>query len=345
MLTAAILLSNGGAMSNSPSTGFHYSVSTDPESQWKIHELSYRDAKNPSRTVIARIVPAGGSNLISLEVDGTELLRVPPKITEAAGMGFGIPILYPTPNRVRDSRFSFGGRTFQFKPNERSHFIHGLVNRAEWKADPPVVRSDGVSLRTHVEFDQNSPNFALFPVLSRLAMTYTLAPDGILMSFAVENRDRGPLPFGFGLHPYFRIVGDRSQTYVRVPAGRHMEAEGLLPTGKLDSLEGTGFDLRQPTSLEKLNLDDVYWGMVPAKPAGYEFRDRGIQVTLEASDLFTHAVVYTPQGRPYFCLENQTCSTDAHNLHAKGFEREAHLIVLKPGESAGGSVRIRVTKF
>lgn len=92
-------------MSNSPSTGFHYSVSTDPESQWKIHELSYRDARNPSRTVIARIVPAGGSNLISLEVDGTELLRVPPKITEAAGMGFGIPILYPSPSdRIETGR-------------------------------------------------------------------------------------------------------------------------------------------------------------------------------------------------------------------------------------------------
>jgi aldose 1-epimerase len=249
------------------------------------------------------------------------------------------------PNRVRDSRFTFDGRTFQFKPNERSNFIHGLVNRAEWKSDPPVMRSDGLSLKTYIDFDRNFPNFSLFPILNRLTMTYTLATDGILMSFAVENRDGRPIPFGFGLHPYFRILGDRGQTYVRVPAERHMEAEGLLPTGKLQSLEGTPFDLRQPTSLENLKLDDVYWGMVPEKPAGYEVRDRGIRVTLEASELFTHAVVYTPQGRPYFCIENQTCSTDAHNLHGKGFEREAHLIVLKPGESATGSVRIRVGKL
>jgi len=344
-ITAVAFLLSGGAMSDPQLAGFHYSVLTDPESQWKVHELSYRDAKGPGRTVIARIVPAGGSNLVSLEVDGTEMLRTPPKISQAAGVGYGIPILYPTPNRVRDSRFMFDGRTFQFKPNERSNFIHGLVNRAEWKADPPVMRSDGVSLKTYIDFDQKSPNFSLFPILNRLTMTYALATDGILMGFAVENRDGRPLPFGFGLHPYFRILGDRGQTYLQVPAERHMEAEGLLPTGKLQSLEGAPFDLRQPTSLADLKLDDVYWGMVPERPAGYEFRDRGIRVTLEASELFTHAVVYTPQGRPYFCIENQTCSTDAHNLHGQGFEREAHLIVLKPGESATGSVRIRVGKL
>jgi aldose 1-epimerase len=184
-------------MSDPQLAGFHYSVLTDPESQWKVHELSYRDAKSPGRTVIARIVPAGGSNLVSLEVDGTEMLRTPPKISQAAGVGYGIPILYPTPNRVRDSRFMFDGRTFQFKRNERSNFIHGLVNRAEWKSDPPVMRSDGVSLKTYIDFDQKSPNFSLFPILNRLTMTYALATDGILMSFTVENRDGRPLPFGF----------------------------------------------------------------------------------------------------------------------------------------------------
>jgi aldose 1-epimerase len=43
-----------------------------------------------------------------------------------------------------------------------------------------------------------------------------------------------------------------------------------------------------------------------------------------------------------FCIENQTCSTDAHNLHARGFTREAHLLVLAPGKIARGSLEWQV---
>lgn len=321
---------------------YNYSIEPDSETGWKVYRLSFRDPKNHDKSVVARIVPEGGSNLIGLEVNGVEFLHTPPKISQSAGVGFGIPILYPTPNRVRNSRFTFDGRTFEFAANNGANFIHGLVNRAVWKAETPRVSRNSVSLRTYLDFNQDFSSFRLFPIQSRIALTFTLASDGILIRFDVENKDSRNLPFGFGLHPYFKILGERSQTFIRVPAESHMEAEGLLPTGKLNRLDGAPFDIRSYTPLEKLRLDDVYWGMAPKKPAGYESRDRGIQVVLEASKIFTHAVVYTPQGRPYFCIENQTCSTDAHNLHAQGLVKEAHLVVLKPGETSTGTVRIRV---
>ena len=31
------------------------------------------------------------------------------------------------------------------------------------------------------------------------------------------------------------------------------------------------------------------------------------------------------------CMENQTRSTDAHNLYAKGLEKEAHLLIAEKG--------------
>jgi aldose 1-epimerase len=61
-------------------------------------------------------------------------------------------------------------------------------------------------------------------------------------------------------------------------------------------------------------------------------------VTLEASEIFKHMVVYTPSKRDFFCLENQTCSTDAHNLYEKGFTEEAHLLILEPVGSPGSVV-------
>lgn len=344
VLAAAPLLA-GGKMSQTSEPGFHLTKTPDLETGWTVYVLSWRDPQDPGRSVTAKLVPEAGSNLISLAMDGVEILHAPPTVRQSAGVGYGVPILYPTPNRVRNSSFVFDGKGFEFSPNERTHFIHGLVHRASWSVEAATAAGDSVTVSTYLDFDEGFTGFPFFPIRNRLRMSYTLTSDGVHIEFEVQNRDSRRLPFGFALHPYFKILGERAQTFLRIPAQRHMEAEGLLPTGKLESLDGSPYDIREFTSLESLKLDDVFWGMVPAKPAAYECRDKRIRVRLEASDLFTHAVVYTPQGRPYFCIENQTCSTDAHNLHARGLEKESHLLILNPGETARGSVRIRAQRF
>ena len=53
-----------------------------------------------------------------------------------------------------------------------------------------------------------------------------------------ENPDTGPLPFGFGTHPYFRVpLGGTSgaECRVTVPVEDQWELEGLLPTGRKTS--------------------------------------------------------------------------------------------------------------
>ena len=56
-------------------------------------------------------------------------------------------------------------------------------------------------------------------------------------------------------------------------------------------------------------------------------------------------VVYTPPGRPFFCMENQTCSTDAHNLYSKGLEKEAHLLIAGQGKKVSGWVYVKVERI
>jgi succinyl-diaminopimelate desuccinylase len=123
-----------------------------------------------------------------------------------------------------------------------------------------------------------------------------------------------------------------------------MEALQMLPTGKLLPV-GPERDLRQGRTLLELDLDDVYFGMAPGKRAGIQWRGSNIDLTLEASKEFTHLVVFTPWDRPLFAIENQTSSTDAHNLWGKGFKRESNLLVLQPGARAGGFVRWRLARI
>ncbi|MEW5976093.1 MAG: aldose 1-epimerase [Acidobacteriota bacterium] len=334
-----------GSYTRSEATRCTYRIETDSRTNWEIYVLTCSQPSEPSRSLEARISPEAGNNLFSLKIGETELLEQPAELSGLPGVRYGIPILFPTPNRVRESRFVFAGRSFSFPANERTHFIHGLVHSAKWQADSPTVTPDGVVLNTWLDWNASLATFSLFPIRHRLTVSYLLKPEGVRIGFAVLNLEETPLPFGFGLHPYFRILGQRSETRLFVQAQKHMQAEGRLPTGVLEELDGTRYDLRAPASLDALDLDDVYWGMSPSRLASYESVDGGICLSLRASQAFTHMVVYTPRGRPFFCLENQTCSTDAHNLHSRGLSRESHLLVANKGSPVAGWVELKVERI
>jgi aldose 1-epimerase len=344
-VTPVILVGTlAAARLGAPTPAFSAVVETDAASGFEILVLRHHDAKNPARSLEARIAPAAGANLFSLKIGDDELLVPPPSLAELAHSPAGTPVLFPTPNRVRDATFEFEGRHFSFPANSEKNFIHGLVRRRPWHSDPPRAGGNGASATVWIDWNAEQPDFAQLPIEHRLTLTFTLSRSGLRIAYAVANRSRQRFPFGFGLHPWFRVPGERRDVFLHIPAAKRMEAEARLPTGKLIPVKDTPFDLRRPTSLENLDLDDVYFGASAAAAPGFEWRDRGIRVSLGASRAFTHVVVYTPPGRPTFCIENQTSSTDAHNLHARGLTREAHLAVVAPGRTARGQVDWKITR-
>jgi aldose 1-epimerase len=322
---------------------FSASRETDRASGLEVLVLRYEDPKQPTRSLEARVAPAAGANLFSLKVGADELLVQVP-LAELASSAAGTPVLFPMPNRVRDATFVFEGQRFQFPANSGPNFIHGLVRRRPFHAGEPVSSAREASASVWIDWDSAQPDFAHFPLEHRLSLTFTLTRAGLAIGYAVENRGKGPLPFGFGLHPWFRVPGDRAAVFLKIPAAQRMEAVDKLPTGKLIPVQRTSFDLRRPTPLAGLDLDDVYFGVTPGAAPSFEWRDRDVRVSLGASRQFTHVVVFTPPERPTFCIENQTSSTDAHNLHARGLDREAHLIVVEPGKTARGSVDWKITR-
>jgi aldose 1-epimerase len=187
--------------------------------------------------------------------------------------------------------------------------------------------------------------YELFPHQHVLKLDVTVSDGAVRFAYTVDNtQGEGPVPFGFAYHPWFLYQGARANTYLTIPASHWMEAEELLPTGKLVPLAGTKFDLRQPRALEGFVIDDVYYGLAPQQPTVIDFRDVKLKLELAASADFTHLVVYTPQ-EPWFCVENQTCSTDAHNLFARGLKKESHLQIVEPGKSHSGYAEFRFKPY
>ena len=284
-----------------------------------------------------------GSNLFSFQVDGIEYIYGFNESRTGKNL-LGSPVLYPTPNRVRNAQFSFGGRTFHFEPNSGKNFIHGLVRKSVWTYDEPVITDKNVSVTTRIAIVPGTEIYEYFPIKNTLELTYTLYEKAIRLDFSTRNNDDHELlPAGLAIHPYFPLIGPREEVRIQVPAKKWMEADSLLPTGRLVDLTESGRDLRKPVSLSELNLDDVYWGMSEDSPAVIYYDNIGKIVTLGASELFTHCVVYTPPNASFFCIENQSCSTDAHNMFSKGFEKEAHLSIIKPGKELSSWIELSVT--
>ncbi|HTI13989.1 MAG TPA: aldose 1-epimerase [Dictyobacter sp.] len=333
---------------------FSAEISKDSELQSTVVSLTYEDQQDPSHSMIVSIAPDLGSNLFRFRVGEHDLIYCEQNLLKQ--MAFtGNFVLWPFPNRVRDKRYTYQGKAYSLAqrkvPAGNEVLIHGLVFDRSWQHEPPNIQADQVSVTTYVDMLPGSPLYASYPFDSRLALTYTLTRTGLSITYLVQNRGKQTLPFGFALHPYFKVLTTADQTQVSIPAQTVMEADNdLLPTGRLLDVTSTMyeiFNLRESTPISHLKLDHVYTDMDASIPAVIEYHPLGLQLVISGSDDFTHAVLYTPpppDTGSFFCLEYQTCSTDAINFHNQDAEhqRMAHLLEVPPDGSASGSLHYTV---
>jgi aldose 1-epimerase len=315
----------------------------DRENDLEFIILGYRGGTNSAFDLEAWIAPCQGSNLCRLSVGGHNIIDFDRALLKPDFTG--TPVLYPTPNRVRNGVFRYQGKNYPQVLQGVTIFEHGLVHSQSWSFQTPEVRADSIHLKTWIDVDETSPVFQAFPFRHRLSLEYSLFATGLKVSYTIENKDDQALPFGFGLHPYFsRLCGDEG-TYVELPAGSVMDTTSdLLPTGRLIEVAATIYDLRKKMKIGALDLDHVFTGVPEGKYAQVSYPCLGLRVQLVTTQDFSHLVLYSPRGASFFCLENQTCSTDAHNLFDRGFKTEAGLKFVPTGHLHTGSVTYQIEK-
>ena len=316
---------------------FSAAVETDSASGKQVVVLR----REGGHTLEARICPAAGANLFSLVYEGVKLILGPQSLAAFNGSEYGIPVLYPTPCRIPQGKFSFEGSKFDFGVNREDTWIHGLVREAIWEYSELVSDSLAARVTMTIDFSPGGPLYNKFDFEHSLSLEYSLDRWGLKISYAVKNRSAERLPFGLGFHPYFNYPASRDEIYLTVPATGRMEMTELVPTGIITKLEGM-YDLSQPRQVSSLKMDDVFTGMLPERPAVLEWRSSGVRLILTASKEFTHLIVYDQPENSFFCVENLTCAPDAHNLYAKGFAGESHLLIVPPGGESRGWVQYAI---
>lgn len=277
------------------------------------------------------ILPELGFNIIQWSYRG-KLIFSYDKGTLLRPSYTGCPVLFPFPNRVRDASYTFQGRSYRQRKDGKPITLHSLV----WD-EPFQARlehgEDFAKAQGSIAFD-NPRLLEGYPFPCTLTVTCTLRHSGLTVSYEVCNDGTRTMPFGFALHPYFYRV-DGEDTYVRIPAAKRYETTpDLLPTGRLLPVEGP-YDLNSPVSSSARELDDVYCEL--EGPCAIIHKRSGFEIRMLPTPDFQHVVCYITQELPdLFCVENQTCSTDAVNLHESC--ATSNLMTLAPAKSHRGQV-------
>ena len=251
----------------------------------------------------------------------------------------GIPILFPFPNRIRDGRYSFEGKDYSlFIEADKEHAIHGFAIAAPWDVVDQGTTPDGAYLVGRFQISRNAPDrLDSWPTDGVLTVRYDLGGRRLGMTITVENPTERNLPFGFGIHPYFRlpfVAGVPERGSMVLPAAEMWVLDASLPTGEKRLVEAR-VDFRSGGSTVGRHLDDVLTGLSfqgDVCTCRLVDEDLGCTTILSFDRNFRNLVVFVPpHDDTLVAVEPYTQTTDGINLEARGID--AGVRVLGPGET------------
>ena len=291
----------------------------------------------------ARLVPSRGNNLLSFRVhlgghDIETIVPPPIGVDPPRAYMYGNAFLFPFPNRIRDARFFWEGREYQFDPNWRGHHIHGLIAELPWQVVEAIADDAGARLRCELRAEDHPNVIRQYPFPFVIMSTYTLKGRTLTLDVVVRNTGSTSMPMGFGIHPYFRMPllpgGNRANCEVRIPSARQWELDAhLITTGRIVDVPRE-LDFRQPRPIGETFLDTVFTDIeFDNGTTSCSMYDPHANVELAVSfgRKFHEVVVYAPLERDTICFEPYTCPTNAINLEAAGIP--ANIVTVGPGES------------
>jgi galactose mutarotase-like enzyme len=214
----------------------------------------------------------------------------------------GIPVLFPSPGKLAGDRFAQGGKSGAMKQ-------HGFARDLAWRVGETKADGDVASATVHLESTEATR--AMYPWSFRLALTFSLAGATLRLDAKIENAGREPMPFAFGLHPYFRVT-DKAKARIATRATRAFDnvTKRVVPFH--------GFDL----TAKEVDLHLLDHGSSESELAWGD----GSRLAIRASPEHVRWVVWTLAGRDFVCVEPWTAPADALNTGES-------LIALAPGES------------
>ena len=246
-------------------------------------------------------------------------------------------VLVPWPGRIRGGAYPFDGIRHELPRNDKAgpNAIHGFARSRSWTTERAAAD------RARFRLDVLPSDHPGYPFAVRVEVLYELRRDGLRCTVHAANTGLQAAPFGAGFHPYILPRQALGESVVQVPASLLVErGADLLPTGRVQRVDGTPFDLRERQRLGDRVLDHTFTGLARDAEGLAVVAVDDVEVWMDRGcgylQLFTGDTL-GPQARKALAVEPMTCGPDAFNHPGLG------LAVLRPGErlSATWGIRLR----
>ena len=246
-------------------------------------------------------------------------------------------LLMPWPNRVRDGRYSFGGRDLQLPLTEptKHNATHGLARWAAWTVEEHSAGSVSMQYRLMAQSG--------YPWTVDLHVLYDLSADGLTVTQTATNMSSAPAPYASGAHPYLSVGdGPVDGWQLTMPAStRSLTDEQLIPTGRED-VEGTIYDFRIARPLRDTAVNHGFTGLERDERgvATTMLRDpsSGRGVALWVDEHHTWLQIYTGDNDP--TAPRRSLAVEPMTANADAMRTGEELLTLAPSGDEGDEVSV-----
>jgi aldose 1-epimerase len=248
----------------------------------------------------------------------TPILRSSEPAALTASRQSGSYPLVPYSNRLGYRHFRWKGREYTTQPNfeDNPHSLHGVGWLRPWE----IVSSSTVE----VVLRHRHTADADWPFDYEVSQYFTLTPQSLQVQMVFTNTASVAQPVGMGWHPYFP---KRARSRLHIELSDRWDSDATqLPVRKVAQ---PGID----SDIAHLDFDNCFEGW--AGPA----RIRDEKFSLQLSSSLPYLVVFTPQDKPYFCVEPVSHVSNAIHMA----DPAAHgLRTLQPGETTDAWMKLDI---
>jgi len=243
---------------------------TSPYPHWEFSD--------PASGDLLRLVPERGGLISGWRCGGRELVYLDLErfLDPAQSVRGGFPVLFPITGGLPDNQLPLPQGTFTIGQ-------HGFARTMPWRMEP-LADGRGVAL----ELSDTAATLQAYPFQFLLRMEVRLATGALEITTTVRNRSEDPMPFSFGLHPYFNLSSLDGVRFEGLPPEclNHLT---MAPAATAEQMErlSQGIDLLvRPTGPVRL-VDEA----------------AGTTLELQLSHPFDLVVLWTEPPRPMVCIE------------------------------------------
>lgn len=233
---------------------------------------------DPASGDLLRLVPERGGLISGWRCDGHELVYLDLErfLDPAQSVRGGFPVLFPITGGLPDNRLPLPQGDFSLNQ-------HGFARQLPWRLE---ALDDGHGVQ--LQLSDSADTLRVYPFAFLLSMEARLEASALAISTIVTNRSAEPMPFSFGLHPYFSVSSLERVRFEGLPVDclNHLSMQPDSTASQMERL-ADGIDLLVRPGGNVRMVDEA----------------AGTSLELQLSHPLDLVVLWTEPPRPMICVE------------------------------------------